>query len=556
MSSNNISDPIQAPPAASRSKKSSKRKKGAVKAQANGGETEEQGISAANSSVPGIPNGSPAKPGFEEDVASIRPEIEALSIRPKHPEDEEETHVPSIALNGNTQLERNFDLSETLSKEPDASGHFDGITESYNKPNTEIEILLKSIQEADAKHSAELSKVQEELKAAKEEKEVAQTQYQNLLAGVNRLRSQLQERLKDNAEELTQARTQIEDLEEQNRILAESNTAIETELARFRDEVAQSSKELSSLRNRNNLSQQNWIKEREDLVSREASTREEFEKAWQAMSEWEVLALEERTHRENLAERNSELEEQLLSHKEAFEKASSERDSYSLTVDGLQRALKEIQNARKQELRGIVENTQSQIEELKRQLLEAEQRALLSESSLEELRKELQRASTFEKEVKEKNLLIGKLRHEAVILNEYLTKALRVLKKGKPEDNIDRQIVTNHFLQFLVLDRSDPKKFQILQIIAGLLNWTEEQREQAGLARPGGSNNTLRVPLSPFHRTPSTPSLSTELNNETGTSKESLADLWSNFLEQEADHASKSSRSASISSAAKPSAPS
>ena len=39
--------------------------------------------------------------------------------------------------------------------------------------------------------------------------------------------------------------------------------------------------------------------------------------------------------------------------------------------------------------------------------------------------------------------------------------------------------MTNHFLQFLSLDRSDPKKFQILQIIAGLLGWTDEQREHA-----------------------------------------------------------------------------
>lgn len=101
---------------------------------------------------------------------------------------------------------------------------------------------------------------------------------------------------------------------------------------------------------------------------------------------------------------------------------------------------------------------------------------------------ELYRAAPFEKEVKEKSLQLGKLRHEAVILNSHLTKALRMLKKGKPEDNVDRygaylecgallisvsQIVTNHFLQFLALDRSDPKKFQILQLIAALLGWTD-----------------------------------------------------------------------------------
>ncbi len=62
------------------------------------------------------------------------------------------------------------------------------------------------------------------------------------------------------------------------------------------------------------------------------------------MQDWEVLAMEERSIRENLGERVTELEEQLSHHKEAYERAASERDSQSSTVDGLQRALQEIQD--------------------------------------------------------------------------------------------------------------------------------------------------------------------------------------------------------------------
>ena len=116
-----------------------------------------------------------------------------------------------------------------------------------------------------------------------------------------------------------------------------------------------------------------------------------------------------------------------------------------------------------------------------------------------------------------------------------------------------RQIVTNHFLQFLALDRSDPKKFQVLQLIAALLGWTDDQKEQAGLARPGsnfaaiGSMRGLSV-ASPIHRTPSTPALSHEYFPDTGSaispgSKETLGDLWQNFLEQEAGLAAKGSKS-------------
>lgn len=164
--------------------------------------------------------------------------------------------------------------------------------------------------------------------------------------------------------------------------------------------------------------------------------------------------MEERTIRESIAERVADLEEQVASHREAHERAASERDSQSLTVDGLQRALQEIQDgesqrtretqypdnvaARRRELRELVENSQVQVGSLQRQLQEVEGRAVDATSSLESMRKELERALPFEKEVKEKNLLIGKLRHEAVILNDHLTKALRYLKKGKPEDTIDK----------------------------------------------------------------------------------------------------------------------
>jgi chromosome segregation ATPase len=203
-------------------------------------------------------------------------------------------------------------------------------------------------------------------------------------------------------------------------------------------EVQAQSKELSSLRNRSNLSQQNWIKEREELLEQEAYIREEYETAKQSMHDWEVLALEERSVRKDLSEKVGDLEEQLSSLKETYERAASERDSQSMTVDGLQKALQEIQTARKKELRELVESSQTETETLRKQLQNAERASSAAVAELEATKTELERALPFEKEVKEKNLLIGKLRHEAVTLNDHLTKALKFLKKGKPEDNVDR----------------------------------------------------------------------------------------------------------------------
>jgi 5-bromo-4-chloroindolyl phosphate hydrolysis protein len=108
-------------------------------------------------------------------------------------------------------------------------------------------------------------------------------------------------------------------------------------------EVEQRLKELSDLRNRASLSQQNWLKEKEESAERVSYLRSEFEEAKQAMHNWEVLAMEERSIRENLAEKIIDLEEQLEGLKDAYEKATTECNSQAVTIDGLQKALQEIQ---------------------------------------------------------------------------------------------------------------------------------------------------------------------------------------------------------------------
>ena len=145
---------------------------------------------------------------------------------------------------------------------------------------------------------------------------------------------------------MEQARSQIEDLEEQNRGLQETNETLVADISRLRKESESQASEIANLRSRANLSQQNWIKERDELIQREAFAKEEFENAKQAMQDWEVLAMDERSLRETLGDRVTELEEQLSAQMEAYEKAASERDSQSLTVDGLQRALQDIQDGK------------------------------------------------------------------------------------------------------------------------------------------------------------------------------------------------------------------
>ncbi|PCH04207.1 protein of unknown function DUF814 [Penicillium occitanis (nom. inval.)] len=431
------------------------------------------------------------------------------------------------------------------------SNKFDDLVRDRDSLRAEVTELRKSLEQIQHKHEEEMEALQQKLNESEDKKTQAETQFQKLLERVNTIKSQLGERLKEDAEELSQARSRIEELEDQNSALKAEVSEKLTKIADLEKDAREHSNELSNLRNRANLSQQNWLQEKEELIEQESYIRAEFEEAKQAMHNWEVLAMEERSIREGLAEKVNDLEEQLSSLRDEYNNAVSDNNTQSNTIDGLQRALQEIQDARKQELRELVQSSDAQLEELREKLQQVETRAEEANTELKQAQTELERLLPFEKEVKEKNLLIGKLRHEAVTLNDHLTKALRFLKRGKPEDNVDRHVVTNHLLHFLALDRSDPKKFQILQLIAALLQWDDDQREQAGLSRPGTSTTisnittALKVPSFYVHRTPSTPSLMSdymENGNNAAGGKETLAELWSNFLEQEAEAAGNGSK--------------
>ncbi|KAK5171098.1 uncharacterized protein LTR77_004242 [Saxophila tyrrhenica] len=540
---------VNAPDAGSKSaakkKKKSKRK---ANAKAEGG--------AKASGPNGTTNGQSVEADDEEDEDD-GVDSPVKTVLPSHINDEDTLHMPSsppesiardeepAVRNGGQEEQEEPEAQEDVEEDEeetkqvpaapeqptDTSDRLQAMQEERDSLRAEVTQLRQSLESLQEKQNEELSGVKEELAQVEQDKEHAETQYRNLLGKVNTIRSQLGERLKEDTRK-------IEDLENTNAGVREENERLQESVTELNGRLEEQESEIESLRSRTSLSTSNWARERDDMTAREAYVREEYEVTKQAMQDWEILATEERSRREALEEQTQELEEQLEAQREAYNRIKNDAESQSDTVDNLQRAMRDVQDERKRELREMVEQSQAQLEDLRAHAKTAEDNAASLRQQLSETQKELDRALPFEKEVKEKNLLLGKARHEAVILNEHLVKALRFLKRGKPEDNVDRNLVTNYLLQFLALDRSDAKKFQILQLIAALLGWTEEQKEQAGLLRQGSyGTGSLRLPMSPFRRTPSTPSLGTDFVPESpaGATRESLAELWSEFLEREAE---------------------
>lgn len=72
-------------------------------------------------------------------------------------------------------------------------------------------------------------------------------------------------------------------------------------------------------------------------------------------------------------------------------------------------------------------------------------------------------------------------------MNEHLMEALRRLRRSSSDTNVDRRLVTNVLLSFLTTPRADSKRFEMLSLLATILQWSDDDREKAGLQRSGGA---------------------------------------------------------------------
>ncbi|TEB34123.1 hypothetical protein FA13DRAFT_1729606 [Coprinellus micaceus] len=141
---------------------------------------------------------------------------------------------------------------------------------------------------------------------------------------------------------------------------------------------------------------------------------------------------------------------------------------------------------------------EAQLQQVTLSLAEFKHRAHTAELKLEESQTNITRTTELENQVKEKNLLIGKLRHEGVIMNEHLVEALRRLRKNSSETNVDRRLVTNVLLSYITTPRGDTKRFEMLKLLSSILSWTEQEKEKAGIQKAGSGGGSLTSPSSGF----------------------------------------------------------
>ncbi|KAH9996701.1 hypothetical protein BJV74DRAFT_877401 [Russula compacta] len=361
-----------------------------------------------------------------------------------------------------------------------------------------------------------MSKLQQELEHTREERDELATQYRNLLGKLQTMRNTLGNKLKQDAEELDRREQQLAQLTAQNEDLLSTVETLQSEVLASNAEAERASRELDAMRQEASG----------ESLQREQTLREarvELERTRTARDDWEVEAMAQRVRVEEVRLTLDATYRELAGAKEASEHNAAARDAEAERANNLQAVLEDFQSAKDHELRQAVSEREAQLADITQSLAEYKHRALQAELQLEENSADNARTQALEQEVKEKTLLIGKLRHEAVIINEHLMEALRRLRRGAASTNVDRRLVTNVLLTFLTTPREDTKRFEMLGLLASILSWSDEERIRAGLQRMGNNPTSAHSPIRPRP-------VELEKTDET----ESFSRLWVEFLLAEA----------------------
>ncbi|KAJ8502040.1 hypothetical protein ONZ45_g11901 [Pleurotus djamor] len=437
-------------------------------------------------------------------------------------------------------------MSSNGSASAEPRGSLDSVTSSTS-PRTSIHVNGTTRTTEDAQDT-DIQRLKEELAKTKEEKEVLASQYNNLLAKLTAMRTTLGNKLKQDAEELDRREQLLQQLTAQNEDLASTVETLKQELVSSNQDAERAHAELDNVRSRALLesTQESVFRERE---LRETQT--ELERCRMERDEWQRSAEQEKVTADEVRSLLEEYQRDVELERESGGRLAAELEAEREKSANLQSVLQDFQAAKDHELRQAVKDLDVQLTQATQSLAEFKSRALNAELQLEETQTTSTRVQELEKEVKEKHLLIGKLRHEgmlhrfpyttlipiltentpAVIINEHLMEALRRLRRNSSESNVDRRLVTNVLLSFLATPRGDNKRFEMLGLLATILSWSDAEREKAGLQRASST-----VPTSGsggFWSKSPTPAPKAELEKTDET--ESFSRLWVEFLLTEAN---------------------
>ncbi|KAI8325396.1 hypothetical protein GQ54DRAFT_246199, partial [Martensiomyces pterosporus] len=233
----------------------------------------------------------------------------------------------------------------------------------------------------------------------------------------------------------------------------------------------------------------------------------------------------EAAERNQLEDRVEQLQSELNQALNSESQWVDERELHMVTIQNLQGALESLQEAKDSEVDIAVEKLREELRASTKSQRAAVTRAEQAETRLRKIELSGATAEQCQQKITDQATEIEKLRHEVAVLKDHLNESMRRLREEGNDFNLDKRVITNLIVGFLALPYGDSKRFEILQLMSSILQFSEEQQEKVGLIRKAGR----RAPLSPSPNNTASESPS-DAQQDT---KDSFSDQWISFLLRE-----------------------
>lgn len=356
-----------------------------------------------------------------------------------------------------------------------------------------------------------------------EERDYFQEQYNMLLSRLSSMKS-LFSKIKESQLELENTQEQLAEYESQNISLKKRVDSLVKENQDFKSIVATLNQELASLNSECEKlgcecsryktqadNAQNMLEEA--VLKHNKRMQEKFNEIKTLQTRIQEVSVVIDDNKLDIATMQAEIQD----YQEQIKQLKQESKDSKQLVTNLNHELN-IAVARHEDDTKTMEDKitylQNRVEEISTESEARESTIKDLQSRLEIMKEEVVAKEKLEQECKQHMLQIGKLRHEAIILNEHLKKALALIKHSGNSEYVDKELISNLLISFVSIPRADPKKFEVLELISSFLNWNDDKKIQAGLIN----------------------SVCSDLFSKKTEYKENFVSLWMSYLEKESEN--------------------
>lgn len=202
---------------------------------------------------------------------------------------------------------------------------------------------------------------------------------------------------------------------------------------------------------------------------------------------WEVACQTERENAVKAAEQIEELHIRMANVKSQMDELRIDRDERLAACESLERVLAEQDELVKKDIENKTIEYKIQVQGLENEISTYKDTLTEYENRINELTLANTELEKVREEADEKDRLISKLRQDTFENHQHLKEAMKRLQNNA--DQVDKPIITNLLISFLQVQRGDPKRFEILQIIASVLKLSDEDRVRIGISRPAAAGD-------------------------------------------------------------------